>query len=266
MGRSSLFNARRTIIVEDHKLDFRQVLAYELSAYGGRSKLQVFWRLQRINVVMQYLERHFSGREMQEKTLADVGCGPGIVASMFARRGYNIIGIDHFKPFIEYATKKFKREMLDGKFILADVCHDDNPLFENLQCNSIICIDAFEHFTKPGIAIDNFKKILGEAGGKVFLTMPNFRGSLYGYIEKIWDDFAKTPGWKELHVTRLKIPELISLFSSRGFKIEAAGTFLLTSPFLSVFSLKLARMISHVENYLLEKVHWGFMIYLVARI
>ncbi|MHA1679653.1 MAG: class I SAM-dependent methyltransferase [Promethearchaeota archaeon] len=251
--------------MEDHKLSFKEVLNYELQAYSGKNQLQLFWRRQRINFVLKNLERVHPESTRGEKIIADIGCGPGLVASMFARKGFSMRGIDHFKPFVDFANKEFEAKQYPGKFFLADIC-EDYPVFSEMKCDSIICIDSFEHFKEPRKAVSNFKKLLGNQGGHVILTMPNFKGSLFSIIERLWDDLAHTPGWKELHITRLNVNELATHFTEQGFTIEKIGTFLLASPFISMVNTKIARHVSYIENYFLKDVHWGFMIYMVARL
>nr|MDO8114963.1 class I SAM-dependent methyltransferase [Candidatus Sigynarchaeota archaeon] len=198
----------------------------------------------------------------KEHVICDIGCGPGIAASFFARRGFNIIGIDVVEKMVQFGNKYFKKYGLEGRFVTADITKNE-PVFDSIRCNVIICIDAIEHFADPIKSIQNFKKILGTSG-KVFLTTPNFGNPLFTLIERTWDVVGKTPGWGHLHVTRLGLTKYKQLFEHEGFKIESGGTFLFVTPFISIFSTRLARFFSKLEQYFLKKVPVGLMLYIVA--
>lgn len=243
---------------------YKEYISFELRGFSTKSKgVQFFWRAQRTGLVHANLvERYPPGQGPTR--VADVGSGPGIVTSFFAKQGYHTCAIDKVKTLIDFARKLFHVQGQKGEFVVADV-DTDAEFFKEGGFDAIICIDAFEHFSKPSKAVQNFKRLLGPRGGHVFLTTPNFRNPVFAMIETLWDKVGKTPGWRQLHVTRMSLKEIAALFETHGFTIELAGTFLLASPFVAMFSRRLARKLSYVENYLLQRFHVGFMIYLVAR-
>jgi len=53
--------------------------------------------------------------------ILDLACGYGRHALSFARRGYNVIGVDITKEYVNDATETAKKEMLDAEFILSDI-------------------------------------------------------------------------------------------------------------------------------------------------
>ena len=55
-----------------------------------------------------------------EKIL-DLACGYGRHALSFARRGYEVVGVDITKEYIEDAEKTAKEEALNARFILSDI-------------------------------------------------------------------------------------------------------------------------------------------------
>jgi 2-polyprenyl-3-methyl-5-hydroxy-6-metoxy-1,4-benzoquinol methylase len=248
--------------MEDFAKNFESVIEFELRGFFGKNKLQKFWRLARTSYVLYHLLKSYAKQNTSEIRICDIGCGPGIVSSFFARRGFQVVGIDIVEPLVSFARKYFEKLGLQGKFITADITKRDQ-VFDSIHANSIICIDAIEHFSNPERSIQNFETIISN-GGSVFLTTPNFGNPVFTLIERSWDVVGKTPGWGHLHVTRLGLRQYRELFERAGFTIEDAGTFMLVSPFVAMFSSKLARLVSKVEQYLLRRIPAGFMLYITA--
>jgi len=53
--------------------------------------------------------------------ILDLGCGGGDQAKVFARKGYDVVGMDIASPLIEFAKKQFKKEGLKGVFLAGDM-------------------------------------------------------------------------------------------------------------------------------------------------
>lgn len=51
----------------------------------------------------------------------DLGCGGGDQAKVFAQKGYDIVGIDIAPSLVEFAQRQFKKERLQGTFIVGDM-------------------------------------------------------------------------------------------------------------------------------------------------
>lgn len=251
--------------MEEFAKNFEKVIIFELRGFFGKNNLQKFWRLTRTSYVMYNLLKLYEKNTRKDHVICDVGCGPGIVDAFFAKRGFNIIGIDIIEPLIRYAKLYFARQGLDGQFVTADITKT-SPLLNSIRCNTIICIDAIEHFSDPKRSIQNFRKILEKGGGKVFLTTPNFGNPLFLFAERAWDVVGKTPGWSQLHITRLGLKQYMRLFVHEGFEIESAGTFMFISPIIAIFSTRLARFFSKLEHYLLKKIPIGLMLYFTLAI
>ncbi|HME54252.1 MAG TPA: class I SAM-dependent methyltransferase [Candidatus Lokiarchaeia archaeon] len=251
--------------MEQFAKNFEKVITFELRGFFGKNRLQKFWRLTRTSYVMYNLLKLYEKNARKDHVICDVGCGPGIVASFFARRGFNIVGIDIIEPLIVFAKKLFARQGLEGKFVTADIMRS-SPILDSIHCNTIICIDAIEHFSDPRKSIQGFKKLLAENGGKIFLTTPNFGNPVFTLMERMWDVVGKTPGWSQLHITRLGLNQYKRLFIQEGFEIEDAGTFMLISPMLAIISTRLARLVSKLEQHLFKKIPIGFMLYFTLNI
>lgn len=57
--------------------------------------------------------------------ILDLGCGPGLYATRFARHGHTVTGIDFSPASIEYAQATALAEQLPATFHLADIRHAD---------------------------------------------------------------------------------------------------------------------------------------------
>lgn len=53
--------------------------------------------------------------------ILDLGCGGGDQAKVFARKGYDVVGMDIAPSLIEFARRQFKKERLKGKFLVGDM-------------------------------------------------------------------------------------------------------------------------------------------------
>ena len=51
----------------------------------------------------------------------DLACGFGRHSLEFARRGYEVIGVDITKDYVEYANEQAEKEQLDASFIGTDI-------------------------------------------------------------------------------------------------------------------------------------------------
>lgn len=61
----------------------------------------------------------------QYPRLLDLGCGPGLYAGRFARRGYQVTGVDLSRRSVRYATAHAQAEKLDIRYHLCDYCQLD---------------------------------------------------------------------------------------------------------------------------------------------
>jgi SAM-dependent methyltransferase len=61
----------------------------------------------------------------QPGRILDLGCGPGLYASRFARLGHTCLGIDYSPASIAYARQKAEREGLSCRYVLQDLRQAD---------------------------------------------------------------------------------------------------------------------------------------------
>jgi len=66
----------------------------------------------------------------------DVGCGPGRHSLALARRGYDVVGVDHSRAFVELAREAAATEGLSATFEELDVRELDRPA----EFDAVICL------------------------------------------------------------------------------------------------------------------------------
>ncbi len=67
-----------------------------------------------------------SGREaenlrQERNTILDLGCGTGTLTELFARKGYDMIGVDNAREMLQIAVEKRERSGLDILYLLQDM-------------------------------------------------------------------------------------------------------------------------------------------------
>ncbi len=67
------------------------------------------------------LERVAENLAQERNTILDLGCGTGTLTELFARRGYDMIGVDNAQEMLQIAMEKRERSGLDILYLLQDM-------------------------------------------------------------------------------------------------------------------------------------------------
>jgi len=127
--------------------------------------------------------------------ILDLGCGPGLYSEIFAKKGYNVTGIDLSKNSIDYAQQEAKSKSLDIKYI------NQNYLELNLDENSFdLVILIFTDFgvllpNEREILLNNIKKVLKPNGTFIFDVL-NDKDITQKTSPKNWE-LTKKGFWKD---------------------------------------------------------------------
>jgi SAM-dependent methyltransferase len=103
------------------------------------------------------------------KRVLDVGCGPGRHSLALARRGIEVVGVDHSEEFVALARKAAAAEGLSAEFRAADVRDlDEHGAFDAVIC---LCQGGFGLLGGPDdeALIAKFAEAL-KPGGKIALS------------------------------------------------------------------------------------------------
>ena len=120
-------------------------------------------------------------REIQDKVVIDYGCGPGLEAVEFARRGARrVIGIDIQSSCLELgrATAKSAGEDISARCMFTT--HTDE------LADVIFSTDSFEHFEKPKAILRDMARLI-KPGGRLFVSFgPPWFHPLGGHLFSVF--------------------------------------------------------------------------------
>lgn len=149
---------------------------------------------------MEQIKRYLNSLQPNLKIL-DLGCGEGVLVEEYAKKGYNISGLDW-----NYQSEYVKK---------GDVCNIPLP---NESVDIVLCLDVLEHlkYDQQEVALKEIKRIL-KREGKVIFSLPNlahfssrlnflFKGRL-----KRTADVIKHPGDRSLK-------DWVSILNRNGFE------------------------------------------------
>ena len=113
----------------------------------------------------------------ERKTILDLGCGDGKIASFLLRNGFDVYGVDASETGISIANNKHP-----GKFFLQDFSYQKLPKqLEDVRFDIIISTEVIEHLYAPREFISLCKSILRRGrGGELILSTP-----YHGYLKNI---------------------------------------------------------------------------------
>ena len=189
---------------------------------------------------------HLKGTEK----ILDLACGFGRHSLEFARRGYDVTGIDITPAYIDYANEQAKKENLNAKFICQDIrtitfdkefdvvlnmadgaigyLEDDG---ENHKIFSVIAKalkNGGKHFMdimNGSYAQTHFPCKLWDAGEKG-LTLSAFEWEkdrktlIYGQVDYMYGEALYKPEMKEENPIRLySLDEITEIFGKLGLRI-----------------------------------------------
>ena len=146
---------------------------------------------------------------------ADLGCGGGDQARLFAEKGYSVVGIDIAPSLIEFAGKQFRNSSLKGEFLVGDMREIDyNAEFD--AC--VILSGTFGFFgdEEDQRVLTSICRAL-KAGGRVFIMFSSANRS--GERSRTWS--ANEYGWE---LTERWIDTETSTSWGRTFIVQKDGT------------------------------------------
>jgi SAM-dependent methyltransferase len=95
----------------------RQMLSYHLSQETDLASRKV----ESIDCVVEWIDAQL---DLSEKSMCDLGCGPGLYAQRFASRGAKVTGVDFSAHALDYAETQGPKTI---RYIEADYLLDDLP-------------------------------------------------------------------------------------------------------------------------------------------
>jgi SAM-dependent methyltransferase len=93
-----------------------------------------------------------------DRTLLDVGCGPGAMTRLAAARGYQAIGLDHDRAMVARARRLAQRERSTAKFALGDLRTVTD------QADVVIAASLLASTDDPSLALDHLWRTVAPGG------------------------------------------------------------------------------------------------------
>ncbi len=115
----------------------------------------------------------------------DLGCGPGRHAINFAKKGYNVTGIDTTKVFIEEAKKRAEKEKLNINFIIEDMRNFVDKESYDVVVNLFTTFGYFEKIEDDIKVLDNVYASL-KPGGRLLIEMEGKEVIAHIFQKKDW--------------------------------------------------------------------------------
>lgn len=153
----------------------------------------------------------------KNRTLLDVGCGNGSMASFLIENGYSVYGTDASSTGIEQARKKYP-----DRFFLQDLTKDELPSeLSAISFDTIVSTEVVEHLYDPRKYIAFCKNVLGKNGGGELILSTPYHGYLKNLVMAVSGtlDNHFTALWDGGHIKFWSHKTLTQLLTEQGFKV-----------------------------------------------
>jgi 2-polyprenyl-3-methyl-5-hydroxy-6-metoxy-1,4-benzoquinol methylase len=164
--------------------------------------------------VMQPILRRLSARP--GRTILDLGCGNGWLATHLLDRGFNVYGLDASPTGIDIARRQHP-----DRFFLQDLGQGElPPALRDIPFDTILSTEVIEHLYAPRAFLDFCKYVLlPRGGGELILSTP-----YHGYLKNLAlsvsgrMDRHFTALWDGGHIKFWSRKTLTSLLEEEGFR------------------------------------------------
>lgn len=240
----------------DHKIFSKMELKKEYDqisgdederSYNSKILVQRYWQRKRVEVLVE------KSNCIQGEKILDIGCGSGVIAKEFAKKGGEIYGFDLSSRAVEYARS---RNIRNTNFILADA---HNIPFKSNYFDVVVGCEVIEHLLEPDRMIAEIARVL-KNGGRLLLFTPNST-SLWPLIEIFWDRFGRGRNYGEMHLIIFNKKRLELIL--KKFIIDHFETPFVLSPYIGLLnSEKLLDFFDRKFEKRLEKIGIGAEIFI----
>lgn len=185
----ALWKRRNSILAAD----------YDDRAYDSPIPLQRYWQRSRF--------RHVTALMEAQGAVLDVGCGSSRIISALPAGS---VALDVLLRKLRYARKFGKPLVAGSGFSLP---------FRDESFPCVVCSQVIEHVPKESPMLSELCRVLAP-GGRLVLGTPDYARPEWRITERLYGFFA--PGaYADEHIAHYTRGELIDLFESQGFTLEA---------------------------------------------
>jgi len=149
----------------------------------GKSRLDKYYGVEKYMAVNKRLDGLFKRfLDKGDKKILEIGCARAKQLIYFAREfGYDVCGIDYSERGAAIARENLKAAGIKATVLCEDISQTS---LADESFDVVYSMGLIEHFENPAEIIDKHIKLL-KNGGKLIITIPNFRDSLYLTLSKI---------------------------------------------------------------------------------
>jgi SAM-dependent methyltransferase len=190
--------------------------------------------------ICKMIYKHFEPTD--KKDIFEIGCFPGRFVYHFGKLGYEINGIDQ-TPFLQEMINWFKKEnfktgYFDGGDLLT--MNTDKKYDVVFSSGFIEHFDRFEDIIK--IHAD-----LTKTGGYVYITAPNFAGSIQKFLHKHLD----RESFDKHNLLAMDVKKWEKVLKEENFEIVESGyfggfDFWISSKNKNVFKKIISKILTHI--------------------
>lgn len=200
---------------------------------------QRFWHQERFAASLQALAPRSGDRVL------DVGCGSGVFADMVASvPGTEVVGVDANAAAVAFATTTFGRDNLSFRLGMLDELDLQPASFDGISF-----LEVIEHVyeAQARATLASFHRLL-RPGGRLVVSTPNMH-SAWPVIEWLLDRSGTVPTMEgEQHVSGYHPASLQRFCEEAGFALVDSRTLFVASPWLTLVSVRLARLAHRIER------------------
>ena len=154
------------------------------------------------------INKLFSKKENNSRTLIDIGCGEGFTLNHFKKKGWKVTGLD----YSEFGVKKFNPDCLPD-LITGDIYKQMEPIIaDKIQFDVVWLDNLLEHVIDPLFLLQQCKKLL-KPDGVLVIEVPNDFSVLHQHLIK--NNYINNEFW-------VVIPDHLSYFNKSGLEAIAA--------------------------------------------
>lgn len=155
--------------------------------------------------------------DVKDKTIADMGCGPGLKGLTLAMAKANVIGIDKSNERLDECKKNLALvENLNGKLNVSFYKHDlekEISFLTSCCADFILCYEVIEHLSNVEVFVQEIARII-KPGGWALITTPNKNVCPVAKGEKVYGE--RLHG----HVDAFDAASLKDIFTIDGILVE----------------------------------------------
>lgn len=144
----------------------------------------------------------------KQKKILEIGSGKGHMLHYFSEKGYDIQGVEKYKPYIRESKRLY------GALPLIQVVSEELPVCDN-SFDIVLSFDVFEHIPDSDNHLREVSRILKKGGFYLLQTPNKWTSAIFDTIR-----FKSFSCWMKDHCALHSYWQIKKRFDKNGFTIE----------------------------------------------